>query len=265
VRVLERLRRQVELIEEYVRELEYERSYRGIERLVQLVVQALLDLGTMVIAALNGPRPRSYSEVGAILRSLGVLGDEEADLVRSLAGLGNVLLHGYAVIDRGRVVEFASRLRGDATRLASAILRGAEGRPVDPGGPGPSGLEYTVGRARGVLAGRVLLAYLYGGRVKGYSLKGDYDVAVLLRGPCDPYEVGKLVVDLAEALGVGEGEVDVACLDALPPGLVVEALSGVPVVEEPSLAFELRFRALAELLDLEESLKLYGRPYLPST
>ena len=151
MRVLERLRRQVELIEEYVRELEYERSYRGIERLVQLVVQALLDLGTMVIAALNGPRPRSYSEIGAILRSLGVLGDEEADLVRSLAGLGNVLLHGYAVVDRGRVVEFASRLRGDATRLASAILRGTEGRPVDPGGPGPSGLEYIVGRARGVL------------------------------------------------------------------------------------------------------------------
>jgi len=73
------------------------------------------------------------------------------------------------------------------------------------------------------------------------------------------------VVDLAEALGVGEGEVDVACLDALPPGLVVEALSGVPIVEEPGLAFELRFGALAELLDLEESVRLYGRPYLPST
>ena len=264
MKVLERLRRQVELIEEYVRELEYERSYRGIERLVQLVVQALLDLGTMVVTALNGPRPRSYSEIGTILRDLGVLGDEEADLMRSLAGLRNILVHGYAVVDRGRVVEFASKLRSDATRLASAILRGAEGRPVDPGGPEPRALERIAGRIREVLAGRVLLAYLYGGRVKGYSLKGDYDVAVLLRGPCDPYEVGKLVVDLAKALGIGEDEMDVSCLDVLPPELVVEALSGVPVVEEPSLAFELRYRALVELLDLEESMRLYGRECSPS-
>lgn len=36
---------------ELVKELEKERSYRGTERLVQLVIQALLDLALMVIAA----------------------------------------------------------------------------------------------------------------------------------------------------------------------------------------------------------------------
>jgi uncharacterized protein YutE (UPF0331/DUF86 family) len=48
VDALERVRKQVELVEELLGELETEKSYRGIERLVQLIVQALLDLGLMV-------------------------------------------------------------------------------------------------------------------------------------------------------------------------------------------------------------------------
>jgi uncharacterized protein YutE (UPF0331/DUF86 family) len=56
VDALERVRKQVELVEELLGELETEKSYRGIERLVQLVTQALLDLGLMVIAALGWRR-----------------------------------------------------------------------------------------------------------------------------------------------------------------------------------------------------------------
>jgi len=47
VDALERVRKQVELVEELLGELETEKSYRGIERLVQLITQALLDLGLM--------------------------------------------------------------------------------------------------------------------------------------------------------------------------------------------------------------------------
>jgi uncharacterized protein YutE (UPF0331/DUF86 family) len=36
-------------------------SYRGIERLVQLIIQALLDLGVMIISALGGKIPKAYS------------------------------------------------------------------------------------------------------------------------------------------------------------------------------------------------------------
>uniref|UniRef100_A0A7C5UUD9 DUF86 domain-containing protein n=1 Tax=Ignisphaera aggregans TaxID=334771 RepID=A0A7C5UUD9_9CREN len=50
--VLERIKRQTSLVEELVRELEVEKSYRGVERLIQLVIQALLDLGLMIIATL---------------------------------------------------------------------------------------------------------------------------------------------------------------------------------------------------------------------
>jgi len=38
-----------------------------------------------------------------------------------------------------------------------------------------------------------------GGRARGYALRGDYDVAVLMEQGCDLYKLGELVVDAAEA------------------------------------------------------------------
>jgi uncharacterized protein YutE (UPF0331/DUF86 family) len=74
--VLERIKRQANLLAELVRELEVEKSYRGIERLVQLIIQSLLDLGLMIIA-LGWERPKAYSEIGYTLRESGIVGDDE--------------------------------------------------------------------------------------------------------------------------------------------------------------------------------------------
>jgi len=255
LRVRERIKRQVELVEEFARELEFEKSYRGVERLVQLTIQALLDLGSMIIAALNAPRPRSYSEIALILRDLGVLGEEDANLLKALAGLRNILVHGYAVIDRERIMEFSRRLRGDATRIAHKLLSSVESS-IDPA-PLVNEVADVVERVRSVLAGRVTLAYLFGSRSRGYTLRGDYDIAVYMKGGCDPYELGLLVVEVARALGVNEESVDIICINSSPPELVYEALSGVPIVlEDSDLALTLKFKALLELLDLEETRRL---------
>lgn len=147
------------------------------------------------------------------------------------------------------MLEFARRLKVDALKIASSMLNGLEGRGVNP----LSKADEVVEKVRKALEGRVVLAYLYGGRAKGYSLKGDYDIAVLLKEPCDLYELGEIVVDVAEALGVKEEEVDVVCLDALPPEHVLEALDGLPIIDEPRLAFELKVRALLLSLDMKES------------
>jgi hypothetical protein len=85
-----------------------------------------------------------------------------------MAGLRNVLVHAYAIIDRGKVAEFAGRLRADAPRIVSAVLRGVEGKPI---GPPTEDVAEIIGKLRSVLSGRVLLAFLYGGRVKGYTLR----------------------------------------------------------------------------------------------
>jgi len=87
LKLVERLEKQVELIMSLVEELRTESSYRGIERLVQVVIQALLDLGLMAVPVLGGRRPSSCSEIGAVLRELGVLDEEYAQLLKAMAGL----------------------------------------------------------------------------------------------------------------------------------------------------------------------------------
>ena len=117
----------------------------------------------------------------------------------------------------------------------------------------------VLSKLREALRGRVKAAFLFGGRAKGYVLRGDVDVAVFFGRPYDLYELGELVVDLAEALGVGEELVNLTVLDSSPPELVLEALDGIPIlVEDPALVFELRLRALREYLDLGEDLRALG-------
>jgi len=124
--------------------------------------------------------------------------------------------------------------------------------------PGP-GLEGLVSKLREVLRGRVLLAYLFGGRAEGHALKGDYDIAVLMPEGYTLFDLGALQVDVARALGVDEELVDIVCLNSAPPELVVEALSGVPIVEDPVARLGVEVKALRELLDMRESMKLVNR------
>jgi len=135
-------------------------------------------------------------------------------------------------------------------RISSEIVSKVRERGVDP----EESVGEIVEKLAKALKGRVKAAYLFGGRAKGYLLRGDYDVAVLMKEGYSLYELGEVQVKLAEALGVSEEKVDVICLNSAPPELVVEALRGVPIVEEdPGEMLNLKVRALAELLDLRES------------
>jgi len=259
LRIVERMERQVALIKDLVRELRVEASYRGVERLVQVIIQALLDLGLMAISALRSRKPSRYSEVGHVLHELGILSREQAEMLRAMAGLRNVLVHMYAQVDREKVLEFSKRLVRDSIELSNAILNGVKSRDTDP-----SAKELTpeIGRIvsilRNILEGRVRLAYLFGGRAKGYVLKGDYDIAVLMPENYTLYDLGLLQVEIAEALNVDEDRVDLVCLNNASPQLILEALEGIPIIEDPLARLELEMRALRELLDLEESMRVVG-------
>ena len=75
---------------------------------------------------------------------------------------------------------------------------------------------------RDALRGKVRLALLFGSRVKGYTLKGDYDIAVLMPENYTLYDVGLLQAEAVEALDVEEEAVNIICLNSAPPELVLE-------------------------------------------
>ncbi|MEM2962597.1 MAG: HepT-like ribonuclease domain-containing protein [Candidatus Bathyarchaeia archaeon] len=123
-----RVDQQIELVMSLVRKFDVEKSCRGIERPVQLILQALLDLGLMVISALGGKAPERYSDIGGILSDMGVLGRSDGDLLRSMAGMRNVLVHAYADIKRDLIMNSVDKLKGDAIRVSRILRESLGGR-----------------------------------------------------------------------------------------------------------------------------------------
>jgi predicted nucleotidyltransferase len=180
------------------------------------------------------------------------LDGSDAKLLKFLAGMRNILVQVYATVKRDFVIDSASKLGTDASSDASRIveaLRSYVGRKaVDP-----SSTPDLFGNLSRVFKGRVKAALLFGGRVKGYSMKGDYDIAVYFGRPYDLYELGELLVDIAENLKVDEDEVDVVTLDSVSPEILLEALDGKPIyVEDDYVLFELKVKAFMEMLDIQD-------------
>ena len=256
--IAERISKQVELINEILSELSTETSYRGIERLVQLAIQALLDLGLIVISALNARRPSRYSEVGYILKDLGLVNPEDAELMKGMAGLRNILIHAYAIVDRNKIIKASKRLKEDIPRIVSKIVDRLKFKNLDPE-------ECMVGddvvdTLSKILNGRVRAAFIFGGRVKGYCIRCDYDIAILMPKEYDLIEVGKLQVDIAKALGVDEELINLVVLNDSNPEIILEALDGLPIiVEDYSEVLDIKVKALMELLDMHESYRIISK------
>ena len=106
-KVVNRIEKHVDLILDYLEELRSEKSYRGIERLLQLILQSFLDLCLMFISALNLRSPRTYSDIGNVLKESGIINDEKRQLVKSIAGMRNVLVQGYFKVRKELVMKAA--------------------------------------------------------------------------------------------------------------------------------------------------------------
>jgi uncharacterized protein YutE (UPF0331/DUF86 family)/predicted nucleotidyltransferase len=247
LRIRERISQQAKQISELAKELKGERSYRGIERLVQLILQALLDLGIMVIAALGGRTPRGYSEVGELLADLNLLDGRDAKILKSMAGMRDILVHAYAEVDRSIVTSAAERIVEDAPRIAEAIEVRLKDKDVDP--PSFNALHEKL---YDVFKGKVKAALLFGGRAKGYTLKGDYDIAVYFGKTHDLYDLGELAAEIVKALNIDEDNLNLVDLDSAAPEIKLEALQGRPIfVEDDNTLFELKFKAILEFLDTQ--------------
>jgi len=248
VEVLRRIEQQVDIIKELSGELGYERSYRGVERLVQLIIQALLDLGLMVLSAM-GSSPAGYGDVAASLGRFGLLSSDDAELMRAMAGLRNILVHAYAGVNREIVRKSSEKLPEDAPKLADKILSSAKQKLHEP----QKTLSDTTEALRRVLKDKVRLAFLFGSQAKGYSLRGDIDVAVYFGKYVDPYKVGALLADLHEALG--RQDIDLLVIDSCDNiALAYEAVQGEPIIGKEAEILMLRTKTASQYMDFKEKL-----------
>lgn len=76
------------------------------ERLLQVCIEACLDIGHHLIASLGFPRPAEYRDIFRILGEQGVVPQDFSIRLQQMASFRNRLVHLYAEIDPKEVYRF---------------------------------------------------------------------------------------------------------------------------------------------------------------
>jgi len=91
------------------------------ERNFQVAIQAALDIGTILLAALSVDVPGEYKEIFPRLAEVGVLPAGFAEKLVGMASFRNVLVHLYMEIDRARMYQYLQENLGDFELFARYV------------------------------------------------------------------------------------------------------------------------------------------------
>jgi uncharacterized protein YutE (UPF0331/DUF86 family) len=127
----ELLAKKLALIETYVVELrtlarpdqiEHDvREERFVEHTLQLAIQATLDTASHVVSDERLGEPRTNQELFELLARAGWIPSELARSLRAAAGLRNILVHGYASVDKAVVRDVLANHLDDLLQFAAAV------------------------------------------------------------------------------------------------------------------------------------------------
>jgi uncharacterized protein YutE (UPF0331/DUF86 family) len=82
----------------------------AVERGLQIAAEALFDAGNHILSGEFQEFVEEYGQIATRLASRGVITATTVERLRSLSGFRNILVHDYADIDLGKVVEGLGRL-----------------------------------------------------------------------------------------------------------------------------------------------------------
>lgn len=99
------------------------------ESCLRRALEALLDLGRHILAKGFGQGVSEYKEIAQRLREQGVLQEEEADLLRILAGYRNRLVHFYHEISQDELYQICAHQLGDLEQVLGAYRNWLDEHP----------------------------------------------------------------------------------------------------------------------------------------
>lgn len=102
--------------------------YLQAERLLEVMIQAVLDIGNHVIAGLLLKKPEDYRQVFDILAQNQIISEELLPRLRALVGLRNLLVHEYFEVDHGRLYDEARIGLADFEKFCKAIVHFLQSR-----------------------------------------------------------------------------------------------------------------------------------------
>lgn len=103
----------------------------SVERNMQLAIQSVLDLGSMIIADYSFGTPNDNEHIITILGNNKVLPPELAERIRKMGGMRNALVHDYLYIDEEQLFDaFENRLE-DFEVFAERLVGYLDFHPLD--------------------------------------------------------------------------------------------------------------------------------------
>ncbi len=192
--------------EEYVAALEdylagRERVY-AVERLAQLLAQAVLDYAALLASRERGVKPDTYRGLASYLSGKLGLGPVQRAFLEGLAGFRNILVHMYVSIDAELELEAFKEIRRKLPEILERMAEASQGDPcLDE-------IEEKLRRLGDRLGLRYIVVF---GSTARRGCGNDVDLAVKLgRKPGSLLDVGRLQILFEDELGV---PVDLVVLD----------------------------------------------------
>jgi len=102
------------------------------ERNLQIVIEAIIDIGQKIISSKGFEIPESYKDVITVLEKNNVIPGKHAGSMRDLAGLRNVIVHAYAEIKDEIVYEVLSDDLPTLEKTMEALLKFCKENEIDP-------------------------------------------------------------------------------------------------------------------------------------
>jgi uncharacterized protein YutE (UPF0331/DUF86 family) len=96
---------EINRVKEKLREKEDEIFYSALERLLQLVIEDCLNIGSHIISGLNFKRADSYKEIFLRLEEGKIISNELSQKMQAFVSFRNRLVHMYWEVNRSEVKE----------------------------------------------------------------------------------------------------------------------------------------------------------------
>jgi len=129
--------RKFELIEECLKRLKeikkenptfqkYRNSWKdkdSAERNLQKIIEAIIDIGKMIIADLKLREPGNNREVFLVLEEKSLFPSEYMELIDRIIGMRNIIVHSYDRIDDAIVYRVLKKSLGDIKKLIGHLKK----------------------------------------------------------------------------------------------------------------------------------------------
>ena len=99
------------------------REQRFVEHTLQIAIQAVLDVASHIVSDERLGEPETNRELLALLARSGWLPEDLAETCERMAGLRNILVHGYQTVDLGVVRDVVENRLDDLLSFADTIRR----------------------------------------------------------------------------------------------------------------------------------------------